>query len=93
MGVYLGVKAVSTKGKFIQGSVDQPYIPTGHRLIMVLNNGLYKIAPDVTDPKEYKYFYEQYSKGYWISFELFLLPEELIKECPDEGRVYQLTHR
>jgi len=88
MGSYLGVKAVEAKGKIVYAmNGAQPNIPNGNRLIAVLSNGLWKIAPDVTDPSEFKSFYGYYSQGYYLSMELYLLPESQVAECPDEGRV------
>ncbi len=91
MGTYLGVRAVEHLGRptnLSYNSNNQPLIPSGKRLIAVMNNGLYKIAPDVTRPSEYKEFYDCYAKGIWIAMHLYLLEENEVTKCPDEGRVY-----
>ena len=54
---------------------------------MVLGNGLYKVAADVTNAREYKDLYESYAMGNWLRIRLYSLTKEQIKECPDEGRV------
>lgn len=89
MAKYLGVRAVEAKGQKIQGhlSEKQPIVPNGKRLIAILQNGVWKIAPDVTHPAEYAELYKSYSQGNFLGGELYLLDENLLAQCPDEGRV------
>lgn len=89
MGQYLGVTAVEEKGEHI-GTMrkDQPQIPQDQRLIAIVSNGLWKVAPDVTSSSEYDHFFQSYRKGSWVKIDLFLLHENEIENCPDEGRVY-----
>lgn len=89
MGTYLGVKAVEAKGKKIQDhlSETQPVVPIGKRLVAIPENGLWKIAPDVTHPQEYAALYGSYARGNFLRGKLYLLDEKLVAECPDEGRV------
>ncbi len=89
MGTYLGVRAVERLGKPVYSHSSRPEIPSGQRLIAVMDNGLYKIAPDVTRPSEYKEFYDCYAQGQWIEMHLYLLEEDKVAQCPDEGRVYK----
>lgn len=42
-----------------------------NRLVMILDNGLRKVAPDVSDPEEFKCFYDSYSTGMWLSYHLY----------------------
>lgn len=85
MGTYLGVKAVKEKGEHISKSYR---VKPGYRTVAILNNGLYEIAGDVTKESEYKAMYAAYVNGTYIKFNLYLLPEEEVKNCPDEGRVF-----
>lgn len=39
--------------------------------VMVLDNGVRQMAVDVTRPAEYESFYQQYSQGWWLSYELY----------------------
>ena len=87
MGIYLGVTAVERLGTLIIPMQSQPPVWPGHRLVMVLDNGLWKIAVDVTDRREYDDFYASYSKGNWLQIRLYDIIKEQVKECPDEGRV------
>lgn len=86
--MYLGVNAVKKKGES-QGLAfgTQPFVPMGKRLVAIVNNGVYQVAPDVTESREYDHFYESYAQGHWLRMDLYLLPEDLVKECPDEGQV------
>lgn len=88
MGSYYGVKKVEEIGERLNyNNAKQPNVPVDKRLIAVIGNGLFKIAPDVTSPSEYDEFYHQYSSGYWLTFATYLLTEDQLKDCPDEGRV------
>lgn len=87
MGTYFGVTCVESKGTLIIGTERQPFILAGHRLIAILDNGLWRIAPDVTEKREYDEFYHDYGTGNWLSMKLYLIPEGILKSCPDEGRV------
>ena len=87
MGTYLGVTAVQRNGQPVQlytGST-QPTVPQGKRLIAIMDNGVWKIAPDVTRPSEYAEFHRNYSQGNWLAMKLYLLDESKVAECPDEG--------
>lgn len=86
MGTYYGVNAVEKLGTPMIPAPGQP-LAFGTILVMVLDNGLYKVAVDVTDARDYKDFYESYAMGNWLRIRLYSLTREQIKECPDEGRV------
>ncbi|MDB5225538.1 MAG: hypothetical protein JWL87_490 [Candidatus Adlerbacteria bacterium] len=89
MGTYYGVKAVEAKGVLVQGHLSEtpPYTPAGKRLVVIPENGVWKIAGDVTVRSEYDRMYESYASGDWLSGKLYLLDEKLVPECPDEGQV------
>jgi hypothetical protein len=86
MGTYLGVNAVEKIGTPVIPTKDQP-MTFGNMLIMVLDNGLWKVAADVTNKREYDDFYASYALGNWLQIRLFSLTVEQAKACPDEGRV------
>ena len=89
MGTYYGVKAVEEIGTPVVAVPmnEQPPIPTGNILVAVMCNGIWSIAPDVTDKKEYEAFVKDYNQGNWLKMRSYLVPDEQIKNCPDEGRV------
>jgi hypothetical protein len=86
MGTYLGVKAVEKIGISMIPTKDQP-MAFGTRLVMVLDKGLWKIAADVTNKREYDDFYASYALGHWLRIRLYSITAEQANECPDEGRV------
>ena len=90
MGIYYGVRKVIENGKRVQSYLplkEQPHIVEGNVLVGILDNGLWAIAVDLTDKREYQEFYNSYARGMWLSMYLYEVPEEKIKDCPDEGRV------
>lgn len=86
MGIYLGVNAVKKRGKLSTSKIYQQ--KSGHRTIIILDNGMYEIAGDVTRKSEYDAAYNACANRTYIRFSLYLLPENEVKNCPDEGRVY-----
>ncbi len=74
MGNYIDPEAAATgtRATSSDGRGGQPSIPSGAKLYAVLDNGLYKAAPDVTDRKEYDYFYGLYSQGQYLSMKCYL---------------------
>lgn len=86
--MYLGVNAVIKCGKRIgQAQETQPSTPAGNRLIAIINNGLWQLAPDVSSPGDYNELYRAYSAGAYLDMILYLLPESEVEQCPNEGRV------
>lgn len=57
---------------------------------MVLHDGMYKIAVDVTPPEKWRQFYGQYSSGFWLTYKLYALSPDQLEKCPDKGRVYTM---
>jgi len=89
MGVYYGVEAVIGKGeRILHTTKEQPLIFDDKVLVALVSNGLYVVAPDVTDPNEYQHFYDTYSQGWWLEMVLYNLPKSEIPNCPDKGRFY-----
>jgi len=88
MGTYYGANKVQELGRSTTSTTKElTGIKENERLIAVIGNGLYKIAPDVTEASEYDEFYGQYTHGYWLTFKLFVLTNEQLALCPNEGRV------
>ena len=88
MGTYLGVNAVKRIGKLVTLIFpgQRPEVPNDSFLIAIICNGLYAIAPEVTDSKEYDYFYQSYAAGNWLTFKVYAVPESERSNCEDEGR-------
>ena len=85
---YYDPEKTSNIGKqvYVDYNGNQPRVPSGHKLIAILNNnGLWKAAPDVTDPKEFKHFYDAYYSGMWLSMDLYLVPESKLREIEQSG--------
>lgn len=88
MGTYLGVNAVKNHGVYMGYAQEQkPITPPNNRLVAVLNNGVWQVAPDVTRDSEYKHFFDSYAQGNWLAMQLYRLEESKVALCPDEGRV------
>jgi hypothetical protein len=90
---YLGVTEVAKRGIRVERGSKQPTVASGEELIAVLNNGLWSTAPIVTDPSEYRHFYDQYHQGFWLGMDLYRLPKSEVPNCPDEGRVDVETYK
>lgn len=91
MANYYGVDSVQEKGNAITnyyGDGNKPRIGTDESLILILNNGLYEIAVDATDDSEFKYFYNQYAMGFYLSFRIYKINKNKLIDCPDTGRKY-----
>lgn len=85
---YLGVKKVKEKGKNIGFAQErQPLVKSDEVLVGILNNGVWAVAPNLTDRRDYNHFYQSYAQGMWLRMELFKIPEDKIDMFPDEGRV------
>ena len=87
MGTYLGVNAVIEKGEQVTMYNDKPQKPKGTFLVAIVCNGIWSIAPEVTDQREYDEFYNSYCQGNWLSFKVYAVNESDRDNCPDEGRV------
>jgi len=81
MGVYYSPEKVKQVGERIWSGERQPVVVGPYRLIAVLDRGLWKCAPDVTDPKEYAQFYKSYYEGLFISMHVYKVHEKRLKEC------------
>ena len=85
---YLRVNSVRKYGKKAIRTIanEQPNILIDNFLVMILCNGLWTIALEITDSEEYKSFYKSYSEGCYLSFTLYAVPESERLNCKDEGR-------
>ena len=87
MGTYLGVNTVMENGELVTIYNDQPQVTSGKFLVAIVCNGLWSIASEVTDKREYDEFYNSYCQGNWLSFKVYAVNESDRDKCPDEGRV------
>jgi len=88
MGTYYGVRKVIEHGQRIGFAPErQPSVTEGWVLVGIMNNGVWAIAPDLTRESEYQAFHQSYAQGTWSRMDLYEVPKEKIKDCPDEGRV------
>ena len=88
MGTYFGVSKVENIGyRIIPVAGEQPVASPDAFLVAVVCNGVWAIAPEVTDKCEYEAFYNSYSQGNWLSFKVYAIRNEDRDKCPDEGRV------
>ena len=88
MGTYYGVRKVVENGQRIGFAPErQPSGIGDNVLVGIMNNGVWAVAPDLTRESEYRHFYESYSQGMWLNMDLYKVPKDKIKDCPDEGRV------
>jgi hypothetical protein len=85
---YLGVTAVREYGVRIERSFDPSPIETPQqtRLVGILGNGRWEVAPDMTHSADYLEIQEAYEEGYYTDYELYLLGEAETVKCPNEGR-------
>ena len=83
MSQYFNAKAVRAKGKPADYRVagQQPEVPAGHRLVVLLDSVTHEKAVDVTDPEEFELFYQLDCSGHYLHFLVYALPEELVAEC------------
>ncbi|MDP3640299.1 MAG: hypothetical protein Q8R53_03805 [Nanoarchaeota archaeon] len=88
MGTYYGVRKIVENGEKIGFAPEkQPRIGEDNILVGILSNGVWAIAPDLTRESEYQQFYALYLQGMWLKMEIYKIPKDKIKDCPNEGRV------
>ncbi len=69
------------------GADEAPFhIPSGQRLVAVVNNGSWQVALDVTFPENLKRIMRRRRDGVWQELALYLLPEERAAEISDGRR-------
>ena len=59
---------------------------TENCLVMVLDNGLYRIAADVTDQDDFNDHRRAYSLGHWMAYNVYELTKQQLEQCPNQGR-------
>lgn len=59
--------------------------PPSHRTVLILNNGIREIAPDVTDREAYAGFVRRYRSGEFLTMHLFHISEEDLVRCQQSG--------
>ncbi len=86
--MYLGVNAVKKHGiPAVNPGERRPPKKDGHLLVMILDNGLWQVAPVISSDADYLHHYGSYAQGLWCRFSVWYLEERLVSECSDEGRV------
>jgi hypothetical protein len=89
---YLAVAPARAEGIPVMLGADeaataQPFhVPSGQRLVAVVNNGSWQVALDVTFPENLERIMRRRSDGVWQELELYLLPEERVAEISDGRR-------
>lgn len=85
---YYGVNAVKENGNFVgRATGSQPRFGDSDILVGIVNNGVWAVASNLSDEKEYSHFYDTYCNGVWLNFELYTIPRAEESKFPDEGRV------
>lgn len=87
---YYEVKAIIEKGEKVHQLLPlkiQPQISYNNVLVGILDNGVWAIATDLTDKREYDSFYDSYAKGNWLMMHLFNVSENEIDNCSGGGRI------
>jgi len=88
MGTYYEVKQVVKNGQRIGSAPERQPSGIGDSVLVgIMNNGVWAVAPDLTEESEYRHFYKSYSQGAWLKMDLYKVPKGKIKDCPDRGRM------
>lgn len=71
MGEYYNALDVASRGKLITYDPARPPKPrSGEKFIGLCDNGLHVIAPDVSNPTEFKVFNDKYEQGLYLDFDI-----------------------
>jgi hypothetical protein len=92
---YFGVRAILERGRRLSISVEDEktyemamtMIGKEDRLVGIVDNGLWAIAPDLTRESDYTAFLTAYNKGAYLNMMLYGLAKDEVEKCPNEGRV------
>ncbi|MEX3945614.1 hypothetical protein AB4Y44_40035 [Paraburkholderia sp. BR10937] len=88
VGAYYDVYAIEKMGSerklFSQCSAFRAPL-TDQAYVVVVDNGVFRIAAGISDEGEYTQFYEAYLQGIWLSLRLYQIPREKLGDCPDQG--------
>lgn len=91
---YYGVNKVKEIGRSLGGMPEKkPFVPETDALIVILDNGLWTVAPSVNRDADYRDHYAAYYAGQWVNATLYVVPKARLGECPDEGRVPSTRHK
>jgi len=87
MGSYYGAEQIEKLGTTISSYSSTPPTPQGNQaLVAIMDNGLYRIACDVSRPSEYKEFNDSYRQGNWLTMDVYAISKDKLADCPDTGR-------
>jgi hypothetical protein len=64
----------------------QPDIPDGCRLVVVRDNGAYRVASDATQLHDWQSALRSVSEGVFYDMKAYLLTPAQLEQCPDTGR-------
>ncbi|MFT4244350.1 MAG: hypothetical protein ACMXYB_02745 [Candidatus Woesearchaeota archaeon] len=88
MVIYFGVKKIIEYADRINITPqEQPPQIGDDVLVAIMSNGIWAIAPNLTCRTHYDSYYSSYIQNEWESMLLYRVPKDMIKHCPDEGRV------
>lgn len=85
MGTYYDPEKVKKVGKYKDSFFARPSVASDEKLIGVLQGLAREVAPDLSDPKEYEYFFGKYSEGYWLTFNVYAVPKSRLDEIKQEN--------
>ena len=87
MGTYYGAEQIEKLGTKISSYSSTPPTPQGNQaLVAVMDNGVFRIAVDVSRASEYEHFKDAYNQGNWLDMKVFAISKDKLPECPDTGR-------
>jgi hypothetical protein len=94
MGSYYGVEQITKLGTKIASYSSTPPEPQGNQaLVAVMDNGVFRVAVDVSRPSEYAHFKDAYSQGMWLSMDVYTISKDKLAECPDTRRASSTISR
>lgn len=79
MGTYVQWNDVKDRVEKINSNKYPRIMKNGYKLIAKVNNGIWDACPVIPNEEEYNEFYVPYINGYWLSFNLYWLPDSVFK--------------
>jgi hypothetical protein len=88
---YLTVAIVQAEGVLVplrehDEAIQAHRVPSGQRLVAVVNNGSWQAALDVSFPENLERILRRCRDGIWQDLALYLLPEKRVAEIGDGRR-------
>jgi hypothetical protein len=85
MQTFYDPDAIEKSGTQLNALSAQPSIRPGHSLVAIIDNGITRIAADVTNPNEYRNAQNAFRSGAYFSPTIYEVSTDKLKECPDKG--------